>query len=177
MATIYDVDPSELIKKAASELKKVEQIKAPSWAMFVKTGASKERPPVELDWWYARTASLLRKIYLFGPIGVNKLRKKYGGKKNRGHKPERSYPGSGNIIRKILQQLEKAELVKYAEKKVHKGRIITPKGKKFLDKIATEMVGLKPRKEVKPKVEKKVKKTEKPTEAKNEIKVEKEEQK
>jgi len=52
-----------------------------------------------------------------------------------------------------------------------------PFSKKFLDKIATEMVGLKPRKEVKPKVEKKVKKTEKPTEAKNEIKVEKEEQK
>ena len=175
--TVYDKKAEELINKAAEALKKIEHIKAPEWAKYVKTGVHKERPPIEKDWWYARTASLLRKIYLFGPIGVNKLRKKYGGKKNRGHKPERSYPGSGNIIRKILQQLEKAELVKYAEKKVHKGRIITPKGKKFLDKIATEMVGLKPRKEVKPKVEKKVKKTEKPTEAKNEIKVEKEEQK
>lgn len=165
MATIYDVDPSELIKRAASSLKNIEQIKEPVWAKFVKTGASKERPPIELDWWYARAASVLRKIYLLGPIGVNKLRKKYGGKKNRGHKPERSYPGSGNIIRKILQQLEKAELIKYAEKGVYKGRIITPKGKKFLDKIATEMVGVvKPKKEVKAKTEKKVKKEEKKTE-------------
>ena len=102
---------------------------------------------------------MLRKIYLMGPIGVNKLRKKYGGKKNRGHKPERFYPGSGNIIRKVLQQLEKAEFVKYSEKSVHKGRVITPKGKKFLDKIADELAGVQPRREVKPK-EKKVKKEE-----------------
>ncbi len=159
MATIYDVDVNELIKKAASDLKKIDHIKEPSWAKFVKTGASKERPPIELDWWYARAASVLRKIYLMGPIGVNKLRKKYGGKKNRGHKPERFYPGSGNIIRKVLQQLEKAEFVKYSEKSVHKGRVITPKGKKFLDKIADELAGVQPRREVKPK-EKKVKKEE-----------------
>lgn len=160
MATIYDVDPSELIKKAASSLKSNDNIKEPSWAKFVKTGVSKERPPVETDWWYTRAASVLRKVYILGPIGVNKLRKKYGGKKNRGHKPEKFYLGSGNIVRKILQQLEKAELIKYAEKKVHKGRVITPKGKKFLDKIANEIVGVKPKKEVKAKVEKEVKKIE-----------------
>ena len=181
MATIYDVDPSELIKKAASSLKNIEHIKESVWAKFVKTGASKERPPIELDWWYARTASVLRKVYILGPIGVNKLRKKYGGKKNRGHKPERSYPGSGNIIRKILQQLEKAELIKYAEKGVHKGRIVTPKGKKFLDRIATEIVGVvKPKKEIKikeKKIKREEKKTEKHAEEKKEIEVNKEEKK
>jgi len=147
MTTIYDVDPSELIKKAASSLKSTDEIKEPEWAKFVKTGASKERPPVENDWWFTRTASLLRKVYVLGPIGVNKLRKKYGGKKNRGHKPEKFYKGGGNIIRKILQQLEKAELIKHAEKGVHKGKIVTPKGKKFLDKMATEISGVKPKKE------------------------------
>ena len=180
MATIYDVDPSELIKKAASSLKNIDSIKEPAWAMFVKTGASKERPPVDRGWWYARTASVLRKIYILGPIGVNKLRKKYGGKKNMGHKPERFYLGSGNILRKILQQLEKAELVKYAEKGVHKGRVITPKGKKFLDKIATEMTGVvKPKREVKAK-EKKVKKEEKqqvPDKAAEETEIKKDQEK
>ena len=181
MATIYDVDPSELIKKAASSLKNIDAIKEPSWAKFVKTGMSKERPPVELDWWYARAASVLRKVYILGPVGVSKLRRKYGGKKNRGHKPEKFYPGSGNIIRKILQQLEKAELIKYAEKKVHKGRVITPKGKKFLDKIATEITGVvKPKKEIKikeKKINREEKKTEKPAEEKKEIEVNKEEKK
>lgn len=176
MVTIHDVNPSELIKKAASDLKKIDSIKEPSWAKFVKTGAHKERPPVETDWWYARSASVLRKIYLLGPIGVSKLRKKYGGNKNRGHKPEKFYLGSGNIIRKVLQQLEKAELIKYAEKGFHKGRIITPKGKNFLDKVAAEIVGIvvKPKKEVKPK-EKNVKaenKIEKVVEEKIEVKPE-----
>ena len=65
MATIYDVDPGKLIKSLSEELKKVEQIKAPEWGKFVKTGCGKERPPRERDWWHIRTASVLRKIYIF----------------------------------------------------------------------------------------------------------------
>ncbi len=153
---MYDVDPQELILKTAEELKKVQEIKAPAWAAFVKTGMHKERPPVNSDWWYVRTASVLRKIYRLGPIGVSKLRTEYGGKKNRGVKKEHVYKGSGNIVRKSLQQLEKAGFVKFAEKGVHKGRIITPKGKSFLDKIATQIQGMKPKQEIQ--IEDKVKK-------------------
>lgn len=134
MATIYDIDSNKLIEKAALELKKL--IKAPEWSQFVKTGVSKERPPVDRDWWYHRAASILRTVYIRGPVGTNKLRVKYGSKKNRGVKPEKFYPGSGKIIRTILQQLEKIELIKSVEKSKHKGRIITPKGKSFLDKLA-----------------------------------------
>tara|TARA_Y100000034_G_C6893885_1_gene411703 strand:- start:667 stop:1074 length:408 start_codon:yes stop_codon:yes gene_type:complete len=134
MATIYDTNTQELIKKAAGALKEI--IKAPEWSIFVKTGRSRDRPPIETDWWYTRAASVLRKVYLKGPIGTNKLKVKYSGRKNRGYKPEKTYPGSGKIIRVILQQLEKAELIKQASKGVHKGRIITPKGKSFLDKLA-----------------------------------------
>ncbi|MBU2639717.1 MAG: 30S ribosomal protein S19e [Nanoarchaeota archaeon] len=139
MVKIYDVDPGKLIKKLAEELKKVELIIAPEWAKFVKTGTGKERPPKEKDWWYLRAASVMRKIYVNGPLGVSKLRKKYSSKKNRGHKPDRVYVGSGNILRKILQQLEKAELLKYVEKGVHKGRIVTGKGEKLLNQVAKEL--------------------------------------
>lgn len=127
---------NELINNAADELKKIEGIKAPEWAKFCKTSCAKERPPVERDWWYKRTASMLRRLYMSkGPIGVSKLRKKYGGRGNRGHKPDKYYKGSGNIIRKVLQQLEKIGFAKKAEIGVHKGRVITPKGKSFLDKL------------------------------------------
>ena len=112
MASIYDCDQSELVEKAAEELKKVNNVKAPQWAGFVKTGMHKERPPVRNDWWYVRTASVLKKIYTHGPIGVSKLRAHYGGKKNRGYKPEHFYKGSGSIIRKVIQQLEKEGFVK-----------------------------------------------------------------
>ena len=52
-----------------------------------------------------------------------------------GHKPGRFYNGSRKIIRTILQQLEEQQLIKQEQKGVHKGRLITPKGKSFLDKI------------------------------------------
>lgn len=142
MATIYDADTQELISKTAEELKKVPEIRPPAWAPFVKTGMHKERPPINNDWWYVRTASVLRAVYRFGPVGVSKLRTKYGGKKNRGVKKEHFYKGSGNILRKVLQQLEKAGFVKFAEKGVHKGRVITSKGKSFLDKIAEKILTL-----------------------------------
>lgn len=149
MTTIYDADAQELISKTAEELKKVPEVKAPAWAAFAKTGMHKERPPVKNDWWYMRTASVLRAVYRLGPVGVSKLRAKYGGKKNRGVKKEHFYKGSGSILRKSLQQLEKAGFVEFVEKGVHKGRIVTPKGKSFLDKIATQIQSLKPKHEAK----------------------------
>jgi len=131
---IQDTQTNVLIDNTAKKLKEIKEISKPEWANFVKTGRAKERPPVDSDWWYARTASILRKIYVLGPVGVNKLRVKYGSKKNRGHKPEKTYPGSGKIIRVILQQLETAKLVEQTEKGAHKGRILTAKGKSLLDK-------------------------------------------
>jgi len=144
MGTIYDCDQSELVEKASQELKKVNAVKAPSWAAFVKTGMHKERPPVKDEWWHIRAASVLRQIYRKGPIGVSKLRTTYGGKKNRGYKTEHFYKGSGNIIRKILQQLEAAGFVKKEEKNIHKGRVLTAQGKKFLDNIAAQISVIRP---------------------------------
>src|SRR3989338_7491346 len=139
MVKIFDVHQTQLINKVAEELKKLKDLSPPDWAKFVKTGVHRERPPESLDWWYVRAAAVLRKVYKLGPIGVSKLRKAYGGKQRRGHKPPKTKLGSGNILRTILQQLEKAELVKQAKKSAHKGRIATAKGVSLLDKIAREL--------------------------------------
>lgn len=137
--TIFDVDVNKLLEKVAEEMKKIESIKKPDWATFVKTGPGKERPPLKSDWWYMRSASMLRKIYLKGPIGVSKLRNNYKTKKNRGHKPEKVYQASGKLTRTILQQLEKAGFIKFEEKDVHKGRTITGKGKSFMEKLCKDI--------------------------------------
>ncbi len=139
MTHINLVNGNELVKRSADELKKQKLVTPLEWSTFVKTGHHKERLPESQDWWYARSAAILRSVAVLGPVGTEKLRTKYGGKKNRGHKPERRYKASGNIIRKILQQLEKSELIKHTEKGVHKGRILTPKGVSFLDKIAVQI--------------------------------------
>ena len=134
------VNRQQFVEKLAEKLKTIPEIKAPDWAAYVKTGMHKERPPVDRDWWHKRTASILYKVLRYGPIGVSKLRRAYGGRKNRGVKPEHFYKGSANIIRKVLQQLEKAELVKKTEKGVHKGKIVTPKGASLIHSVAKTMI-------------------------------------
>lgn len=132
MVTIEQSNVEKSIKKTAEALKSLIQM--PEWAMFVKTGAGRERPPVELDWWYMRATSILRTVYVKGPIGVSKLKVKYGKSKNRGHKPSQFYPAAGKIIRVILQQLEKASLIQNKKEGIHKGRVITAKGQSLLSK-------------------------------------------
>lgn len=133
--TVKEADPQRLIQITAEKLKGMQGTEKPDWARFVKTGPSRERPPASQDWWWIREASILRKIYL-GEMGVSKLRKEYSGRKNRGHKPEHKFRGSGKIIRTILKQLEIQGFVK-TEK--GKGRVITASGQKFLDGVAKEM--------------------------------------
>jgi small subunit ribosomal protein S19e len=132
MVSVRDVEPQKLIEKLKEELKKFEEIKEPLWAKFVKSGAHRQRPPEQRDFWYIRAASILRRIYLDGPVGVERLRSYYGGR-GAGH-PKHFVKASGKIIRTILQQLEKIGFVE----KEKRGRKITAKGKKFLDKIASE---------------------------------------
>jgi small subunit ribosomal protein S19e len=136
MTSVKDVPSEALIMKAAQELQKVEEIKPPEWVSYVKTGMNKERPPSQDNWWYIRAASMMRKIYLGNALGVSKLRKAYGGRKNLGHKPEHKRPASGAVIRKVLQQIEAAGFVK-SEK--GKGRKLTPKGQSFLNRIVREL--------------------------------------
>lgn len=132
------VDPQQLIVELAQELKDKKLVQPTDWAKFVKTGHSRERAPDDPDWWYHRAASILRTVYRLGPIGTSKLRTKYSSRKNRGYKTEHTYKGSGAIVRKILQQLEKSGLIKPVEKGVHKGRVITGPGEALLSAHAKE---------------------------------------
>ena len=137
MPTPHDVPASILIERLARYLKdNVTEVEPPPWAEFVKTGSHKERPPQNLDWWFTRCASLLRKIYLKGPIGVEHLRAEYGGRKDFGARPEHVRKGGGAIIRKALQQLEAAGLIETVK---GKGRIISREGRRLLDRLSTEI--------------------------------------
>jgi small subunit ribosomal protein S19e len=135
MATVYDVPADLLIQRVAEKLKEMDEFKPPEWAAFVKTGVHKERAPEQPDWWYIRVAAIFRKVYTDGPVGIERLRTVYGGRKRRGVEPPKFRKGSGSIIRKALQQLEKAGFVKQSSE----GRLVTPQGRSFLDKTAAEL--------------------------------------
>ena len=133
---MYDINQQGLVTALATELKRQHVVMPPDWASYAKTGHHRERTPANDDWWYMRAASVLRTVYLRGPIGTEKLRVRYGGRKNRGVAPDKFFPAGGNHLRKILQQLETAKLIKQEAKGVHKGRIITPLGRKFIHAVA-----------------------------------------
>jgi small subunit ribosomal protein S19e len=137
LTNVHDVPANILIKEIANDLKNNKKVKIPEYAMFVKTGCSRERAPHDPDWWYVRMAAILRKSYVNGFVTVEKLRTYFGGKKNRGVRPEKFKKASGKIIRDCLQDLEKLELVLKIEKK---GRTISPKGQKYIDLMCKEIL-------------------------------------
>jgi len=137
LTTPYDVPASKFIEKLAKYLKEnIDEVQPPAWASLAKTGAHVEKHPQNPICWYIRSASILRKVYVHGPVGLEKLRSAYGGRKDFGVKPEHVVKAGGSNIRKILQQLETAGLVQTTRPR---GRILTPKGRKLLQEIAEDL--------------------------------------
>ncbi len=137
MSTVYDVPAEVLINHIADEFKNNnDKIQSPEWSCLVKTGVHKERKPVNVDWWYVRCAAILRKVYITGPVGVRSLRRSFGGKKDRGVRPEKFRLSGGSIVRVALHQLEAAGYVE----KIEGGRVVTPQGQSFLDKTSAELI-------------------------------------
>ncbi len=132
-----DVPASALLPRLAAELKSRSAVAPPTWAAFVKTGVHKERAPVDPEWWYLRSASVLRKVYLKGVIGVTRLSAEYGGKRDRGSAPYHARSGSRAVAREIVQQLEKAGLLQPYKTR---GRRVTASGQKLLDAVSRELL-------------------------------------
>lgn len=137
MTTVYDVPPDQLIKLLAGTIKSEIKLTPPEWIENVRTGTHTEVEPVQDDWWHVRTAAVLRKIYINGPIGSDRLAEMFGGSKNRGVKPSKAVSSSRSIIRDILQQFDESGLT---VKLPGKGRKITPKGVSICNKSAHEVM-------------------------------------
>lgn len=133
MTTVYDVKAQPVIEDTAEELE--EMFDAPDWTRYAKSAANKDRPPKQDNWYHIRSAAILRRIYMDGPLGVSRLRTIFGEKKNRGHNPEHHGKASGKVIRTALQNLEEAGLVEEVE---GEGRKITEEGQALLDEKAAE---------------------------------------
>ena len=140
MNPVYELNAQEYNLKLAEALKQIPEFKQPEWVSFVKSSPSKERPIEEEDFWYKRAASILRQVYKRKFLGVNRLKTKYGSKKNRGYAPEEFRKASGKIIRTILQQADAAGFTEIAKavrgvRERKPGRKLTKKGEEFLEAI------------------------------------------
>lgn len=137
MPTPYDVPANLLISKVAEQLKQDKKMSPPDWSRYVKTGVHREKSPTNPDWWFERAAAVLRKVYIKGPIGSSRLAAEFGGRRDRGSKPYHARKGSRSIARHSLKQLEEAG---YLVKQNKKGRVISPTGRKMLDKISKDVL-------------------------------------
>jgi len=126
-----------LLPKLATELRNRGVVAPPPWATFVKTGVHKQRAPTQTDWWYLRSASVLRKISVKGSVGIERLSSEYGGKRDRGSAPYHARNGSRAVLREIVHQLEKAGLVQPYKTR---GRRVSPEGQKLLDAISRDLL-------------------------------------
>lgn len=138
MVFLLDLQSHKFINAYAAFLKRQGKLPIPGWVDTVKTGPAKEMPPQDIDWFYVRAAAVARAVYLRKTIGVGRLRKIHGTAKNRGARPSKHVNASGSVDRKVLQSLEKINIVEIDEEKG--GRRITQAGQRDLDRIAAQTV-------------------------------------
>ena len=136
--SVFVVQPEKLIENLSNKLKEYPEISPPKGSEFWKTAFFKELAPIDSEnFWYIRCASILRKVKKFGPIGVNRLCKYYGGKNRKGKGLNHSAKASGKIIRVALQQLGEASLLEMKEKK---GRVLSSEGISLIERTAYEII-------------------------------------
>eukprot|EP00088_Acartia_fossae_P015692 TRINITY_DN1865_c0_g1_i1.p2 TRINITY_DN1865_c0_g1~~TRINITY_DN1865_c0_g1_i1.p2 ORF type:complete len:154 (-),score=61.11 TRINITY_DN1865_c0_g1_i1:62-523(-) len=134
--SVKDVDQQQFTVALAAFLKKSGKMAVPEWVDLVKTAIAKELAPYDEDWFYTRTASVARHIYIRAPVGVGTVQKIYGIRKNNGSSPCHWSRTSGSVARKALQALEKLKLI---EKDPKGGRRMTSQGRRDLDRIAAQL--------------------------------------
>jgi len=133
-----NVPADKLITSLAAYLREnVKEVSPPAWSRYTKTGPQVSRVPSQNDFWYTRCASLLRRLYVDGPVGIERLRSAYSERTKKGMMNEHSVKAGGSSIRKALQQLEAAGLVSKASPK---GRALTDKGISAVDRVAYKIM-------------------------------------
>ena len=93
--SVKDVDQQKFVTAFAAFLKKSGKMPVPEWVDLVKTAIAKELAPYDEDWFYIRTASVARHIYIRSPVGVATVQKIYGGDKRIILNPNQPRVGGG----------------------------------------------------------------------------------
>ncbi|XP_063684620.1 small ribosomal subunit protein eS19-like [Bolinopsis microptera] len=135
--TLKDVESHMWVKEFAAFLKKSGKLTIPKWTDIVKTATFKELPPKDNDWYYIRSAALLRRVYLRQGVGTGSLRKIYGGRINRGSAPSHHKNASASVIRHALKGLVEMKLI---ANHPDGGRMITSAGRRDADRIASQVM-------------------------------------
>jgi small subunit ribosomal protein S19e len=108
---VRDIAAAKFVAAYAAHLKKSGKVELPKWVDLVKTGTFQELAPYDQDWFFVRAASIARKIYLRGGIGIGRLKRIYGGSKRNNPSASHFRTGSGSVARHAVHALEKLGVI------------------------------------------------------------------
>ncbi|OAG31315.1 small subunit ribosomal protein S19e [Nematocida displodere] len=141
---IEEICPAKFIATLSKALEDEKKITPPADTAHIKTGHGRQIAPEEENWYFVRTASILRKLYIEELTNPEKSRhgfgtmwfaRVYGGAKNNGHKPSHVVSGSKSLVRRILQSLEG---LKFVSQIPNGGRKLTATGLSYLGEVANK---------------------------------------
>lgn len=135
--TVKDIPAAKFITALAAHFKNSGKYELPAWHDIVKTSSAKELSPTDADWYYMRLASVARRIYINGGVGVVQLTKHYGSSGKFYTRPSHFVHAARSPIRTALKSLEKTKLI--AKKEGVNGRFITSAGRRELDAFAASL--------------------------------------
>nr|7QCA_ST0 Chain ST0, 40S Ribosomal protein S19 [Spraguea lophii 42_110]7QJH_RT0 Chain RT0, 40S Ribosomal protein S19 [Spraguea lophii 42_110]7QJH_ST0 Chain ST0, 40S Ribosomal protein S19 [Spraguea lophii 42_110]8BR3_ST0 Chain ST0, 40S Ribosomal protein S19 [Spraguea lophii 42_110]8P5D_ST0 Chain ST0, 40S Ribosomal protein S19 [Spraguea lophii 42_110]8P60_RT0 Chain RT0, 40S Ribosomal protein S19 [Spraguea lophii 42_110]8P60_ST0 Chain ST0, 40S Ribosomal protein S19 [Spraguea lophii 42_110] len=87
---------------------------------IIKTSRGKETSPLDINWYYTRAASIIRKLLISKaknekPLSIVRFSSEYGCAKDRGNRPNKHVRASKGIIIKILNDLQEKGWVEKKE--------------------------------------------------------------
>ena len=145
MTTVYDI-PADLFNPAlAQAMADQKAVSMPDWGQYVKTAVDRERPPTQDDWWYLRTAAILRKVARNGPVGVTISLKPSAEERQRFHAeharrcltPHHSHRFAAARRCGLVEKVPTKEVEGVDGKvQLYAGRRITAAGQKLVDNVA-----------------------------------------
>jgi small subunit ribosomal protein S19e len=134
--SVKDVDSATFVRALAAHLKRSGKMVVPAYCDHIKTSTARELGPDNVDWFYIRAAAIARRLYVRRGMGVGAFRRVFGTSKRKNMLRSHHADACGGIIRYILKEFEKLELV---AKSRDGGRMMTASGQRVLDRIANQL--------------------------------------
>jgi len=134
---VKDVDAFKWIKGFAAHLKTQGQLEVPEFVDYTKTSSAKTLAPQDPDWYYVRSAAVLRRVYLRPFTGIGGLSKVFGSAYGKS-RPMHFRTAAKGVLRHVLQSLEKLGLLTKSD---DGGRVITKAARRDCDRVAMKVLG------------------------------------
>jgi small subunit ribosomal protein S19e len=113
---IHEVRAGAFNETLKCYLKDSGKLKLPVDWDIIKTGRGRERAPEDDDWYYLRTAAVVRQLALSETVTIAAIARRYGNWKNRGVRPSKFVECDESLCCSVFDNLEDMRWVNLVSK-------------------------------------------------------------